>query len=176
MRGNGFAIVAVLMLAGCSDPSPPEKPGPTAKADMITFYHAMTGAIASCDSAGALVSTAASLGDPVAVYRAAEKMESACLGVPGDLRGITVPLSVGKKSYDELVKTQKACENAYVMKWSAAGTMKKALDNMGSVSARAELTEATEAMGTGTMVCAAGLVSEAVALGVSEAELGIGKK
>lgn len=151
-----------------------EAPAATAKADAIGFYHDVMSAIGSCDRAGGAVSNAGQSGDMVALYQAADAMEAACLSTSSDVRAIDVPKTVGKKVYEDLTNAREACENAYLNRWSAAGSMKEALDDMGSISRQAELRQASEATQAGILACAAGLMGGAMEAGATTEELGIG--
>ncbi len=147
------------------------KPGPTAKVDMIAYYDKFLDTVASCDRAGKVVADTAQSGDAVSAYQAADRMESACLSTSREIKDIDVPESVGAEIKEELAETIKACESAYINKWAAAGSMKKALDNSGSVSAQAEMRDAIQAFQGPTLVCVAGLTSAATKAGVKADEL-----
>jgi hypothetical protein len=148
-----------------------DKPGPTAKADAITFYRSVMAAISPCDAAGQTVATAGKAGDLVGIYRAASAMESACLSVPGDIRAIDVPESVGAEARTKLTQTREVCENAYVQRWSAAGKMKEVLDENGAIGRQAELKDTMELVQAGTLACATGLVGQVMSLGATQADL-----
>lgn len=147
------------------------KPGLTAKADMVAYYHKFMDAVETCDRAGTVVAEASKSGDPVSAYQAADRMESACLSTSGEIKDIDIPKSAGAEVKKELAETIKACESAYINKWSAAGLMKKALDNAGSVSTQAELRDTVQAFQGRTLVCVAGLVSAAMKVGATEDDL-----
>lgn len=151
----------------------PEKPGATAKADVSDFYKAVMGKISTCDSAGKRVADAAKAGDAVAMYQASDRMESACLDTSQDIRSVEVPMSVGKEAHGKLTETQEICANTYLQKWSSAGKMKDALDG-GGIAKMAQLKDTTDLVQAGTMACAAGLIGEAMALGATEKDLGLG--
>jgi hypothetical protein len=179
MAGIG-CLLLVLLLGFCSytlsgdgtqKSDIPEKPAPTAKADVIAFYKAMMDSISGCDAAGKSMARAGSANDAVGVYQAASLMESACLGTPSAIRAIDVPPSVGKDAHSKLTETKKVCENAYLAKWSSAGKMKDALDG-GGIAKLAALKEETQMAQAGTLACAAGLVGEAMTLGASDKDLG----
>lgn len=158
---------------GDSTAAIPDQPAPTAKADVSTFYRKVMVAVAPCDRAGARVAAAGRAGDPVAMYQSAGAMEAACLPAASDIGKIEVPASVGKASHAKLTETKEICENTYSHRWASAGKIKKALDENGAVGRLAELKEATDLVQTGIMACVAGLVSEAMTLGATEADLGM---
>lgn len=165
------------MMSGNKSPavSIPETPGATAKVDAIAFYKAVTGAVRTCDTAGSGLADAGKSGDLVSLYQAADAMESACLSTSSDIQKIDIPSSVGTKAYDEFSKARDACENAYLARWSAAGKMKEALNDAGSVSRQAELRTVSQASQAGVLLCVAGLVGTTSSLGVTAEELGISK-
>lgn len=160
---------------GSSPASIPEQPGASAKHDVTGFYRKVMDTIRPCDNAGARVADAGKAGDVIALYQAADAMEATCLSTSSNIAAIDVPSSIGREAHAKLTDTRKACENAYLQRWVSAGTMKKALDERGSVGRLAELKDAAQAVQAGTMICAAGLVGEALALGATEADLGMQK-
>lgn len=176
LAGIGCLII-VLLLGFCTysvsgGPDIPEKPTANAKADLIAFYKEIMSELVPCDQASGRVAAAADAGDVIELYRRAEEMESACLTTPTKIRSVEVPASVGKAMYEELTKTQEACSNAYLAKWSAAGRIKAVFDD-GGIGRQAGLKSDTEAMQAGTLACASGLVSQSMKLGVSGADLGL---
>lgn len=151
-----------------------EKPAATAKVDAIAFFHSITGAMAECDAAGIHVAEVGKGMDPVAMYQAASGMESACTGTSRDVDAIEVPTSVGKDAYAALRKGREACSNAALMRWSGAMAMKEALDG-GSVGKLAALQDRADAMSSGTMLCALGLVQGTASVGVTSKDLATAK-
>lgn len=175
--GFGCLGVLVLTVAWCSVPeSIPDDPQSGAKGDAVAYYRKIISEVAMCDLAGRGLAKAAKTPNAVAMYNAANEVESSCLEVPSKIRGIEVPKSVGKIAYDELKRTRDICENTYLNRWSAARSIKSTLDGESKVSDLAEMERASTAIGSGTILCSAGLVSVATKLGATVDELGVGGK
>lgn len=178
LTGIGCLSLVLLLgfcgyVAGSGDSTAPipDKPGKTAKADVTAFYRKVMTAIEPCDNSGQRVATASKAGDLVALYQAASSMEAACLPTSTDISDVEVPASVGKEAYKKLTETRKICENTYSHRWSSAGKIKEMLDEGGSVGRLAGLKETTDLVQAGALVCVAGLVGQAMALGATEADL-----
>lgn len=178
----GFGCLGLVLLLGfCgyvagdggAAPAIPDRPGPTAKADVSEFYRKVMDVVQPCDQAGKRMAEAASAGNLVSLYQTAGRMESECLPTSSDIAKVDVPSSIGKEAHKKLTDTLKVCENTYLQRWSAAKKMQDALDEGGAIGRVAELKEATELVQTGTMLCVGGLVGEAMQLGATEADLGI---
>lgn len=165
-------VIAYQFIGGDDQPEAvPDKPASSAKVDAIAFYHKVMGTLAECDQAGGPLEYAVKSGDAVNLYQAADKMESACLTTPPAVREIKVPTTVGKKAFDDLTKTLAVCENLSLNRWAAAQAIKKSLDDPGSIAQQAELRETTSLIGSGSMLCAAGLVGTAMSFGATKADL-----
>jgi hypothetical protein len=183
MIGCGAALVLLLLVGTCTAmvggetaPAVPEAPAATAKADAVAFYHKAIETVGICDRAGAAVAASAALNDLVSVYQAADRMESACLSTPSDVRALVIPTTVGAKAHKSFSEALKICDNAYVTKWSSARALKEALDSNNSIKAAAELKDATQSVAAQTMACAGGLITGAMEVGATPKDLGIDGK
>ena len=167
-------IVLALAIAWCSAPaSVPDKPTETAKADAIEIFRKVIDVGDPCDRAASAMASALATGNSVDSYRAADDAESACLPVFTNLSAIDVPSSLGKEAHETMKKTLAACENAYVARWSAAGTIKKALDGDNRPSTVVELERSAADASNGSTMCGMGLAAVAMSLGATQADLGI---
>ncbi|WP_156313578.1 hypothetical protein [Erythrobacter sp. SG61-1L] len=165
-------IAAMLLLAACGSGAPeiPQEPTATAKDDAVSFVKRFQAVVAPCDAAGKVVS---SVNDMVSMYRAADHMEAACLEVPGKIRELEVPVSLGKDAHAQFTKAVEDCDNAYLARWSAARAMKEAVEHSDSIAAQADLADATEGLQAAILICGAGLAGGAMSVGASEADLGL---
>ena len=141
--GCGTLIALAALVTMCSMPaSIPEQPGPTAKADALALFGKVTKAAGECDVAFSRMATELSGKDEIRTFRAAEVAAAACAGVNGTITSIEIPTSLGKIQHDAAKSTLELCGAAYVDRWSAADSMKQALDGKDSVSVRSELQRA----------------------------------
>lgn len=150
-----------------------------AKLDAIRIYKSVISTTADCDAASSKLAGALKAGEPVLAYRVADRAESVCLKVPGEIRAIEIPDSITGENRAAVESSIEACDHAYLMKWDAAKKFKAVIDGDTRPSALAELQETTEGIQGSQMVCGGGLVAVAVSLGATEADLGtdgIGKK
>lgn len=168
-----FVIVVTLGLgvAMCSsEPTVPEKPQASAKADAIQINARVTELSASCDAAFGRLSHALGGEDTVAAFQAAEVAESHCLST--DFDQIEIPISVGRENHEALKKAIENCTSAYSGKYFAAKSLKAAIDGNQKPSTMASIQRAGEMAQRNGLACAAGLAAVALKLGATGKELG----
>lgn len=168
----GF-VIAVATCSGEEAADVPEKPTATAKADATDFFKRVMTVVRPCDNASNRLGEAATSGDAIAAYQAADAMSNACLTTSSEIKSIDLPTTVGSEAYQSLTDARTVCENAYANRWNSSEKMKEALDNAGSISKLAALKEAMESAQSGIVVCVASLMSTPMTLGATAAELGV---
>lgn len=167
-------IAAISMCSGSGS----EKKTSTAKpednkAAAITLYNDMISATSNCDAAASQMAAPLKDGNIVGAYRAAEVAEAACLGTPTKIRDISMPDGFDDKRKADAEKALEACENAYVMKWSGAKSLKSALDGDMRPSVIAEMQDTAKGAQAGQFLCAGGLMTVAMSYGATNKDLGL---
>jgi hypothetical protein len=180
--GVGCVSVAVilLLLGWCSSPDTPkvipETPGATAKADAVGVYKQVMSTVAACDAASTAMANRLQSADPVSSYRAAEVAEMECLGVRTKIKEISVPESLGSAAHKRMSEALENCSNAYLARWSGTKAIKEFLDGDTSVSKLSDVRADADAVSSGAILCAAGLVGGAMAAGATTGDLGLEEK
>jgi hypothetical protein len=144
------------------------------KSAAISLYQGLIASTRECDAAAAKMAGPLEKGDVVGAYREASSTEDACLSTSSAIRKLEVPESFDGKRKGDAEKAIETCENAYLMKWSGAKSLKKALDGDTRPSVIAEIQDTAKAVQAGQMLCAGGLMSVAMSYGATETDLGLG--
>jgi len=111
--------------------------------------------------------------DMVSAYIEAERAEGACLGVPGKIREMDIPSQFSGEEKKQLRSALESCETMGVNRYSAAQSIKRALDGDSSVSTLADIKQSSEQVQTHAMLCAGAIVAIAVQHGATKEELGL---
>lgn len=179
LGGILLAVVSVALYSpGDLKASPntyPIRPAASARYDAISFYKQVTSQTASCDYAGGVRAITMLGGDPVAVYQAAKDEDSSCLNVDDALEKLPIPQSLGRPVAIEFQKAVARCQSAYLSQWSSAHSLQRALDD-GKIGDIATYRESQANMLVEHSGCSNGLISAAVPLGVTPADLNAGEK
>jgi hypothetical protein len=173
-----LALVGLIaVIATCSDSGSENKSQAVAPTDnksaAIALYNGLISATKQCDTAASRMANSLKGGDVVSAYRTASNTEDACLSTPTEIRKLEVPDGFDEKRRGEAEKAIEACENAYVMKWSGAKSLKEVLDGDSRPSVIAEMEDTAKAVQAGQFLCAGGLVSIAMSYGATENDLGM---
>lgn len=185
-RGHYIALSVVsFLVVGLAAPEQQKKPDapspstPTAgakdatKADAIALFKKLIEVVGPCDKAASLMATQVQSNNVVDAYRAADQTEGVCLGVPGDIREISIPDSFDDATHEAAKKAIDACERTYLAKWDGAKKLKAALDGDMRPSVAAAIEDNAKVVQSGGMLCAGGLIAIAVGAGATSKELGI---
>lgn len=185
-RGHYIAVsVLSVLIVGMAAPEPEKKPDApssttptvsakdTKKADAIALFKKLIEVVGPCDKAASVMAKQIQSNNVVDAYRAADQTEGACLGVPGDIRAMSIPDSFDGATHEDAKKALDACERTYLAKWDGAKKLKAALDGDMRPSVVAAIEDNAKMVENGGFLCAGGLVAIAVGAGASSKELGI---
>ena len=191
-QGGAIGCLVLLGLCAlpyaCSDTGEQQKPAPPsgatqavpasgdAKAEMKLLYGQVLDLAKPCDSANSEAADAvqavgkggASVYD---AYGKAQAGEKVCQESWLELGKLEPPDSIEGEAREKLTDTLKTCELAYFARKNSLGTMAKFIDGDQRPSMMQQFKEDAERGQAGTMVCVAGLVTAASAVGLEMADL-----
>jgi hypothetical protein len=170
-----IALISTCSGSGGTDKAEVASPKDN-KAAAVALYNSLINSTRECDSAASKMAAPLGKGDVVGAYREASNTEAVCLSTSSEIRKLEVPGSFDDKRKGDAKKAIQTCENAYLMKWSGAKSLKKALDGDTRPSVIAEIQDTAKGVQAGQLLCAGGLMSIAMSYGATEADLSLGDK
>lgn len=172
----GLGLILALGQCGKDSAAPapvPSAPGPTAKADAIALFKAVTTAVGKCDARAERVNRLLAQADTVSAYMAAQDAEAECLAAPDAIKAIAVPSSLGAAQHQQAAEGVAACADAYVAKWAQLKSIREGLDKGAGVAVQADIKQSGEDAQRGVLLCSVRLIGVANAMGATMKDLGI---
>lgn len=171
MFGCGTLLALVLLIGWCSMPKQvADKPDASAKADAVTVLRGVAKAVRPCDQASSRIASAASSGDRMVTFRAAQEAEGQCLGVGAELNRITVPETLGKAGFDAMTAALDTCQNGYASRWDYVKSLREAVGGDVDTAAVARIEDSAETAQSGVIMCVGMLSDAARKAGVEDSE------
>lgn len=162
--------------AGVTEAPEPGSASPEIKDAVVTFYNTTFASLGPCDRAGKETAAFAermqsgneSVYDGYAVAKA---QADACRESSLDVTRVRIAQALTGEARDQAEKTQEACQNAAVLKQMAAETMMEIFDGDMKPSKMETMKEQAHAAQSGTIACAAGVMTVALKAGVDLKDL-----